>query len=269
MANAFITVQLEARDALKGDLQLGQFIDELSAIKSALRHTERVVLHRDEHAVDYRVTGLSHSSPSQVTITMSSRQPAYKDVPRQISRRFSSSLRVVRNNHRYAERLDLRTLETFKAIAAPTAKHDLIVSVIANERRVQIDPAFDRSVSRLIAGDEQEYDELVGRVERIDIHNKNVFDIYPVVGPDRVRCSASRRLLTDVVSAIGKTVAVEGTALYRKDAPFPYAMRVEKINSRLLDSELPNMASMHGIAPNATGGMSAEDFVRKLRDEYW
>jgi hypothetical protein len=268
--DAFITVELEGDEATDGDLQLGQFIEELSAIRNALRQTERLVLRREENAVRYRVTGLSHSSPSKVTIGISSREPAYVNVPKRISRRFTYSLRVVRRNHRYAERIDMKTLETLKAIASPAAKHGIRVNVSAERDRViHIDREFDFQVTRLIAGDERERDELVGRVERVDIHNKNMFDIYPLIGPERVRCNAPKRMQEKIVAAIGKTVLVEGWALYRKDSPFPYAMRVEDIHLRAPDNELPTMQSVHGIAPDATDGVRAEDFVRKLRNAYW
>ena len=268
--DASITVELEGDETAGGDLQLGQFIEELTAIRNALRQSERTELRRDEQAVRYRVTNLSHSSPAKVTITISSREPAYRDVPRKVIRRFRTSLRAVKRNHSFAERLDLRTLETFKAIAAPAAKHNIKVSVSADSLpRIILDRAFETSVSRLITGDERERDELVGRVERVDIHNKNSFDIYPIIGPERVRCNAPKKLQSEIVAAIGKYVSVEGIALYRKDSPFPYAMKVEAIHLRRPDSELPSMRSLHGIAPDATGGLSSEEFVRKLRNAYW
>ncbi len=270
MPDAFITVELEGDEATGGDLQLGQFIEELNAIRNALRQTERIVLRREENAVRYRVTGLSHSSPAKVTIGISSREPAYVNMPRRISRQFTYSLAIVRRRHRYAERLDVKSLEAFKAIAAPATKHGIRLVVSADQNRaIRIDKEFDMRVTQLLIGDERERDELVGRVERVDIHNKNVFDIFPVIGPSRVRCSAPRRLQNKIVAAIDKTVLVEGWALYRKDAAFPYAMKVEDIHPRRPDDELPTMQSMHGIAPDATGGLSAEEFVRKLRDAYW
>jgi hypothetical protein len=268
--DAFITVELEGDEAVGGDLQLNQFIEELTAIRMALRQTERLVLPLDDNSVRYRVTGLSHSSPSKVTIGISSREPAYANIPKRITRRFAYGLSVVRRNHRYAERIDLKTLQTFKAMASPATKHKIRLTVSTEQQRViRIDREFDAKVTRLIAGDERERDELVGRVERIDIHNKNMFDIYPLLGPERVRCNAPRRMQDKVVEAIGKIVMVEGWALYRKDAPFPYAMTVEDIHLRKPDSELPTMRSLHGTAPDATGGISAEEFVRNLRDAYW
>jgi hypothetical protein len=239
MADALITIKLEGED--DGDLRLGEFIEELSGIRNALKRTQRLVLKSDAQAVDYKVVNLTHSSPATVTVAITSRDPVYADTPRRISRRFTSTLRLVRTAHRYAERIDTKTLEAFKSISSPTNKHVARITVTGERNQsVEIDRQFDRSLSRLLDGDERERDELVGRVERVDIHNKNQFDIYPAVGPERVRCSAPNGLQDQVISAIGKTVSVAGWALYRKDAPFPYACELKRftladpiMNSRL------------------------------------
>ena len=131
---------------------------------------------------------------------------------------------------------------------------------------VPIDKEFDRSLQRLLEGDEKERDEIVGRLERLDIHNKTQFDIYPLIGSSRIRCTAPKRLYGKVVASAGRWVTVDGWALYRKDSPFPYAMTVEDISPRKNDEELPLMSSLHGIAPGATNGESGEDFIRGLRD---
>lgn len=271
MADSLITIQLEGAVGDNGDVRLGDFLDELSAIKNALRQTERIVLKGDEHAVDYRIVKLSQSSPARVTLRLASRDPRYNQTPRKITRRFNTSLRMVRRGHRFASALDSRTLEAFHAMNAPTKKHLGNVTVIDERGQpvVVIDQQFERGLSRLLDGDERERDEIVGKLERLDIHNKTQFDIYPVIGPSRIRCSASKSLHAKIVASVGCWVTVDGWALYRKDSPFPYAMKVEDIFPRKGDEELPLMASLHGIAPDATEGKSPEDFIRDLRDAYW
>lgn len=270
MADALITIQMEGIEADGGDVRLGDFIEELSAIKNALRHTERIVVKSDTHAVNYRVVDLSHSSPAKVTVAITSRDPVYRDTPRKISRRFTSSLRLVCSSHRYGERLDMKTLEAFQGITAPTKKHVSKVTVTGERNKsIQIDKEFDRNLQRLFERDESERDEIIGRVERVDIHNKNQFDIYPAIGATRIRCSAPSRLHADIINAVGKLVSVDGWALYRKDTSFPYAMKVEKIEVYEDDEDLPKMSDLHGIAPDATGDKSPEDFIRELRDAYW
>jgi hypothetical protein len=270
MADALITIQMEGIPEDGGDVRLGEFIEELNAVKNALKRTERLVVKSDAQAVDYKIVNLSHSSPATVTVAITSRDPVYRDTPRRISRRFTSALEMVRRSHRYAERLDSKTLEAFQGITAPTKKHISRITVTGERNQsVQIDKQFERSLSRLLEGDESERDEIVGRVERVDIHNKNQFDIYPIIGATRIRCNAPSRLHGDVVNAVGRIVSVDGWALYRKDSQFPYAMKVEGIELHEKDENLPKMSDLHGIAPDATGGILPEDFIRELRDAYW
>lgn len=270
MAEAQITITLEGRDEYGGDVRLADFIAELSAIKTALKQVQRSILKSDVHAVDYTISNLSHSSPSTVTVAINSREPAFKEVPRRISRRFTSTLRLVRSSHRYAERIDTKTLESFKGMTAPINKHiGRLVLVGERQQAIQIDREFERKLDRLLEADEQERDELVGRVERLDIHNKNQFDIYPSIGANRVRCTAPSRFHDDIVKAAGRIVAVDGWALYRKDSSFPYAMKVEGLQLMEEDEKLPRMSDLHGMSPDATGGIRPEEFVRKLRDANW
>ncbi len=271
MADSLITIQLEGALGDNGDVRLSDFLEELSAIKNALRQTERVVIKSDEHAVDYRIVKLSQSSPARVTLRVAARDPIYNHAPRKITRRFNTSLRMVRRGHRFAALLDSRTLEAFQAMNAPTKKNLGSVTVI-DEREQQvvvIDQQFERGLNRLLDGDERERDEIVGKLERLDIHNKTQFDIYPIIGATRIRCTASKSLHKKIVASIGQWVTVDGWAIYRKDSPFPHAMKVEDIFPRKGDEELPLMTSLHGIAPDATEGKSPEDFIRDLRDAYW
>lgn len=270
LAEERITVVMEGVVEDGGDVRLGEFIEELTAIKNALKQTERLVVKSEAQAVNYRIVSLSHSSPTSVTVGITSREPVYHQAPRQIAKRFTTNLRMVRRAHRYATHLDQRTLESFQGIIAPTKKHLSRITVTGEgSQSVQIDSQFERSLARLLEGDETERDEIVGKVERLDIHNKTQFTIFPLIGAQRIQCSAPKRLYEKIVNSVGQWVSVDGWALYRKDSPFPYAMKVEDIFPRKKDEDLPLMSSIHGTAPGATNGESAEDFIRELRDAHW
>ena len=270
MADAFLTIELEGIDEDGGNVRFGEFIHELSAVRNALKRTQRLVLKTDTDAIEYKVVNLSHSSPARITVSISSTDPVYKDQPKRISRRFTYGLAAVRQNHRYARNIDTKTLEIFRDISAPTKKHVSRITVTGEgNRSVQIDKKFEHNVSRLLEVDQVERDEIVGRVERADIHGKNVFDIYPVLGSPKVRCTTPFSMREEVLTLLGKTISVDGWTQYRKDQDFPHAMKVIKIYPRQSDQDLPKMADLHGMAPDATDGLSGEDFIRKLRDAHW
>lgn len=270
MADSFIKIQIEGVAEDSGDIRLGDFIEELTAVRNALRQTERVVIRSDERAVDFKIVKLTQSSPAEVTIKVVSRDPSFSHAPRNITRRFTTSLRMVRRGHRYAASLDSKTLETFQALNAPTKKHLSRVTVSGEHAQsVSIDQQFDRGLNRILSVDYRERDEILGRLERLNIHNTTQFDIYPPLGSSRIRCTAPKRLYQKILGGVGQWVLVDGWALYQKDSPFPYAMTVEDINPKTKDEDLPTMSGLHGIAPDATDGKSAEDFVRELRDAHW
>jgi hypothetical protein len=72
----------------------------------------------------------------------------------------------------------------------------------------------------------------------------------------------ANRLCTDLRSR------VMGTLHYRQGQYFPQSIDVSDIQLLPSDNELPALSTLRGIAPNATDGMTSEDFVRKLRDAW-
>jgi hypothetical protein len=269
MPEEYITIELEGSEQDGGDVRLGDFIEELSALRTALRRTQQVVT-KDNDPVSYRVAALSHSSPSRVTVAIVPRTPIHAEIPRKISRRFTSALRMVRRNHRYARGLDPEMLDSFKGLTSPLNKKLHTVKVYRDkEPEVRIDREFTRHLEQITMTEESERDEIVGRLEQLNIHNKAQFHIYPVVGPQKILCQAPMSLRDKVSAFAGKRVAVDGWAHYRKDAPFPHAMKVIDIEPIPQDEELASLSDLQGLAPNATGGINPEDFVRELRRANW
>jgi hypothetical protein len=270
MAEERITIEIEGKDDDAGELRLSDFIRELEALGTSLRRTQAEVTD-DANAVSYRVTGLSYASPYRVTVGIRAKTPIHSATPRRIARRFTSSLRMVRRNHRYARAVDPEVLESMKGLVSPISKTVKSVNVYREtEPKVVIDQQFSRNLDRLTATAELERDEIAGRLEQLNVHSRNnQFHIYPSIGPKRILCKASMKHRDDILANAGKRVLVEGLAHYRKDFPFPHEITVTDIFPLPQDKDLPLLSDLHGIAPGATGDLSPEDFVRELRDVHW
>src|SRR5690606_1760169 len=105
-----------------------------------------------------------------------------------------------------------------------------------------------------------------GRLEHINLHkDANGFRIYPVVGPPSIECRFPQELQEDASRAIGRNVRVHGKLHYRARSNLPYRIAVSRIVTLPFDSELPSLMELRGMAPEATGEASSEDFVRSLR----
>jgi hypothetical protein len=271
MAEELVTLELEGRDELDGEVRLSDFIAELKALRTALYRTQEEVT-EEANVVEYRVASLSHASPYKVTIGIRSITPSHTMTPRKIARRFTASLAAVRRNHRYAQRLAPETLDSFKALVAPVGTKFKSAKVyMPTKPQIKIDQSFARNLEKLTMNEQSERDEIIGRLEQLNIHdrNYNLFRIYPALGPKFITCRARGSLREKIAANAGRRISVQGTAHYRKDAPFPHEMSVLDIDPLPLDDSLPRLSDLHGIAPDATGELSPEDFVREFRDANW
>jgi len=111
--------------------------------------------------------------------------------------------------------------------------------------------------------------EIMGCLEHVNIHGQeNVFYIYPVIGPASVRCVFPVELLTDVSKAVSKKgtrVIVSGSLKYEKQKTYPYEVVVKKIRI-IKEDDLPKLRDLVGLATDITGGLSSEEFIRKIRE---
>ncbi|TGO02296.1 hypothetical protein PN36_27270 [Candidatus Thiomargarita nelsonii] len=106
----------------------------------------------------------------------------------------------------------------------------------------------------------------------LDIFNVNknnrLFELFPVIGTQKIICDFPSALLQKAITAIDHYVNVVGQYKYKSGHPYPYYVNVTEIEIYPDENELPSLFDLHGIAPNATKGLSSEDFVRGIRDEW-
>ena len=83
-----------------------------------------------------------------------------------------------------------------------------------------------------------------------------------------IECNFPEEMLGQAQNALGRYVEIYGDYRYRDDMNFPYKVKVERLKVFPPSDQLPSLSDLCGIAPDATGGKSSEDFVRELRDEW-
>jgi hypothetical protein len=60
-------------------------------------------------------------------------------------------------------------------------------------------------------------------------------------------------------------VRVDGTLRYKWLSPYPYAVTATDIEIYPPEDQLPTIMELRGIAPDATEGLKAEEFIEKIR----
>lgn len=269
MAGQRITIQLQGSPGDEGHLRLGELIKQLEFVRAALKQTERLVTGKDERFVYYKVVDLSHNSPAEVTLEAAALKEETKPqiVTRTVSK-FFSNLRQIGNRGRVPPNVDLPALEAYRDLGSLLDKNVTTVKIINSHFSVDINEKFKEKVTEIIGPDEIIEGSMSGMLEWLNLHNTNVFHIYPASGPKKLNCYFPSSLRQDVISAIDRHVRAYGQLRYKKRDSFPYAMNVTEIDVLPPEDELPTLASLRGIAQNTTG-LDAADFIRSTRDANW
>jgi hypothetical protein len=163
--------------------------------------------------------------------------------------------------------MDAELLEDFRNLARPVGRNIRAATLLFNGTELNLTPAIVQRVDAALAIADECEGMLEGMLEQINIHQgANTFHIYPEVGPKKVACNFPVRLYDDAVSAVGRRVEVTGTLKYRARATFPHQITVAGIDTYPNQIELPDWDDILGLAPDATGALASEEFVRELRN---
>jgi len=263
MADHRITLELANAELEDSPIRLSDLVKGLSATRTALVRTDRAVAREDQASLDWRVVSLTYSSPYRATVEPIP-EPGYHE----------HGERVIGGFFNYAKRIDAGSFEgisttvlrAFARLADPVDRGRLRVSIRNGTTAFNVPRGMGHKIEAVLSPETSALGSLKGQLEYINLHGAtNVFRIYPVIGPNYVKCHFPDELKPDAKQGIGRNVRVHGRLHYREREDFPYRMQVSEIDILPLDSDLPSLRDVLGMAPDATAEMSSEEFVRDLR----
>lgn len=267
-----ITLRIVGQEEDRGDVRFNDFIKQLGILRSALSETERVALGKKskKKSVYYKVVDLSHNSPAAVVLEAVPVK-AQEDKAGEVVDAFFENLDKIEQGI-IPSGFDYEAIQAFKEIPSLYEKKRLSeITISRNGDQGRILNKLSQRVDEILGPDEYEYGSLTGMLEQINLHsNQNVFTIYPTSQRPKLRCKFPQDLRKDAIQAVGQYVNVSGKLKFKPklDISYPYEVIVSEIEIYRPENELPTLASLGGIAPDATGDVASEDFVREMRDEW-
>jgi len=111
----------------------------------------------------------------------------------------------------------------------------------------------------------QEFGSIEGSLEGLDIHGKFECAIYTDFGGHRVVTEFEEKTLAKIMTAFGKRVLARGTITSNKLGR-PIRIQAETLEVIPSDDDLPSIDDLVGIAPDITGKLSTDHFIRSLRE---
>lgn len=262
-----IILTLEGPDKNDNHLELSVFVEKIRHFLDFLKSSVKDI---GADGVVFHVVHLSHSSPATIEC-----EPIGKGL---LS---SNAFDAIGNSLNFVEEENTRNLSN----AALSAMEQLASLNPENVARAEInavgeddgdirvyklDDLFREKLDNARRLEEKVISTIDGKLEQINIHNNaNTFRIYPSLSvASSVSCKFPQELLEHVQGALGSFVSVSGECFYRPDSAFPYKINVHAMKVFPPTEELPTLSDLYGIAPNAAGDKTSEQFVREMRDEW-
>jgi len=266
MVHNHIKVEIAGIEEDHFDVRFGDFITKMQALKRALMETDRLV--SKGRSVYYRIVDMTHNSPATVELeivpTESTRN--YSD---QIAETFYTGLRMIQENHQAPEIFDGQALRAYRELAPVQDGKITNLRIYRNGDSISVFSTFAASIDVILGPDEYENGSISGLLEQINVHaSQNVFMIYSTADGQKLKCVFPGYLRKIAVDAVDRHITVYGRMKYKMRDTYPYEMSVNDIEVHDPTDQLPTLGSLKGIAPNATGGMKSEDFIRRVRNEW-
>lgn len=262
-----IIFEIEGTKQDKGHVRLKVFLTHLKSLHQALEQADMAINRSSKATVYYRVVNLSHASPATVeleTVPIPGRAgPSPENAASAIAGKFIADANAVRDGGA-GDRTIVGPLQKIVRFAGAGFER---ATVKSNGATLVLDEEFRNRLKAVLVAQASCAGTLEGRLETINLHNHaNEFRIYPAIGPAHVVCHFPEALLEKAVQGLRRTVAVTGTMEYQAGAQFPHRISVENLEIYPDAENTPHFFDLRGIAPDLTGGVPSEVFVRTLRD---
>ena len=264
MADNRITLILEGLTGDDGHVRLPVFLGALENLYAALLKIDAQA-NNGQKANTFQIVDLSHSSPARVVIEA---RPTKKHLraPMPVVEPFIRYIKAI-NVGEVPEDVSSDLLENLLHLAEPVGTKLGFLSVQANDETFDFSKEFANRVELALAPQYECVGTVKGTLDAINVHEGvNNFWIYPSVGPKKIKCHFNEHLKEIALGAVTRDVSVTGMLKYRKNIPFPYEIVVTDIDIFPREDELPGFDDLRGLAPDATGDLSSEDFIRLQRD---
>lgn len=261
-----ITLRMHGRAEYDGYVLFSDYLKQLDSFRAVLNSIARIVA--GERAPEYKIISMSCNSPAVITLE-AIEIPDKSDISALISKRLISEINRIQKDSKASDDIPTAVLGQIITWSGTSTQSiegtDVIVGPLdAPQESVSITSALRENTQKIIGPDEESLGSISGRLEAINLHQQNVFWVYPPVGAYKIKCFFRKEQKTHAIEAIDKYVTIFGILRYKQRDDFPYAMDVDELVVNAPE-RLPDISLFDSKAPKPTGSISPDQFIRNLR----
>jgi hypothetical protein len=248
-----------------GKVRVDDFSSLLNSVLKCLRRSESI-LSGSPPQLRYCVSDLKASS-AEISIAGADQQYCGVDV-NDVTAFVATTVKSIQDGAGIDDRIGHSDLETFRELAKAILRGSASELWLGNGRLYSITSQFVANIDKLLDTTPRSYGCVTGVLERLNLHDKREFSLYPAVGGVSILCTFPEEIWAHVHDGTRRTVTVFGEQFFDPGKSHPTRVRVERIDIHPDEDELPGKDELFGIlSPDAMNGMSSVDFVNSLRDE--
>jgi len=265
-----LRLHMEGVSGFNGDVSLGTFIEKLNALKDALTEADKLVSGGEQKKKEFLVAELRHSSPAMVGLSEFGIE-ADSNGDNSVQKFFVNFLQRVSKREKIAAERYAKLINKLKALAnGAGSKYQTLWIDGVGLPTVVFDREMREALDSALPSIKKSVGSIKGIVRKYSSINKNqkYFRLILPANGREVKCVFREELLSQAAAAVEKNVTIEGNLSYYGDTFWPFEVKVKSIIVHGDDSELPKLSELYGVAPNATGDLSTDDYIRKIRNEW-
>jgi hypothetical protein len=266
MDDGRIELVIEGLPEKDGKVLLGTLMSKIQSLSAILNRLDRDAGDGKSGSA-FEVVAMSYASPYRIAVEPRP-IPNAEFTGRLVMAALGDVSAALASNESL-DQFDSDVLEPIRALARPVGKAVKNVSLRIGDTIVELNSRIVARIDEALATEDECEGFIEGMLEQINLHGgANTFHIYPQVGPKKVSCHFPLTLIDDAIAAVGRRVEVTGTLKYRANASFPHEIAVTAVEAYPPDADLADWEDLCGRAPDATGELSSEAFIREQRDAW-
>ena len=261
MARLRLTIQGQIRE-----ISIDSFIDSIQNSLEILQELDRAVSRERSGTIDWVVSGLGIGS---TYVEVESRvRSGNVDHASQITTQFADGIEHVQKQGTTPPFFSVDSMRHMRNIVRLIGRKGmggLLVSLPDIPREVHLSREAEENLEALVGVHHKSTGAVEGRLELVSIHHPyRRFNVYHSVTQKSVKCNLPKEFERQVINSLGRRVIASGIVSYNVKGE-PLSVEVQKLRVLRSEDELPSIDDILGIAPDITGDLSTEEYIRSVR----
>jgi hypothetical protein len=261
-----LEIQLRGNEDDGEDVRLSAFINQLKSLQKILHSVDYITSGKDQPLFHHKLINLSHNSPATIVLSPVPANPKNNYISSSIYERLLSYIKIIKNQDIIPPELTREFLENLIEFVNRLNKNFIEITIAYKDQIIKIEDTLKEKIEKILEQDTVSYGSVKGMLETINVHGENHFYLYPIVGGDKIKCLFEYEHFELVKKALKMNVVVTGKLFYKSIDVYPYKVEVEELEINPPHDELPTLRSLFGSAPQATGPMTTQEYIRKIRE---